>query len=70
MKKQQSQTKMEYEMMMRAKEMTETVNQSMRKIEEMEAVRNQIKDYDRRKRSIEMHKKKINDRSDYIEEYF
>ena len=57
-------------MMMREKQVAETVNQSLRKIEEMESVKNQIKDYDRRKRSIEMHKQKIQDRSDYIEEYF
>jgi hypothetical protein len=47
---------MEYEAMMNTKKVAETVNSSLRKLEEIETVKNQIKDYDRRKRSIEMHK--------------
>ena len=55
---------------MKTKQVAETVNQSLRKLEEIETVNNQIKNYERRKRSIEMHKQKIQERSDYIEEYF
>jgi hypothetical protein len=47
---------MEYEAMMKTKQVAETVNQSLRKLEEIESVNNQIKNYERRKRSIEMHK--------------
>ena len=42
--------------MMKTKQVNETVNQSLRKLEEMETVKNQIKGYERRKKSIEMHK--------------
>ena len=42
--------------MMKTKQVVETINQGLRRIEEIETVKNQIKDYDRRKRSIEMHK--------------
>jgi len=42
--------------MMKTKQVAETINQGLRRIEEIETVKNQIKDYDRRKRSIEMHK--------------
>jgi protein-tyrosine phosphatase len=55
-KRQQDLTRMEYEAVMKTKQVVETVNQSMRRLEEMETVKNQIKDYERRKRSIEMHK--------------
>ncbi len=41
---------------MKQKEVAEVVNNSLRKIQELESVRDQIKDFDRRKRSIEMHK--------------
>ena len=56
--------------MMKTKQSAEVFNKSMRKLEEIETVNNQVKMFEKRKRTLEMHNQRIQDRSERILDYF